>query len=99
MVQSWQVGRLHNADQIQHMRGGETLNCETKELTDRERSQQKLWRMLDTPNSKIDAVAKKVATLLAESEATVSDVDKILLQAKKHLTVNLRESANHSVPE
>ena len=57
-------------------------------MTSEERSKQFLSRT-DTAYAKRAETAKKVAALLAESAATLPEVDHILEQAKDYLTVRL----------
>ena len=57
-------------------------------MTREERNKQFLLRT-DTAYAKRAETAKKVAALLAESAATLPEVDHILEQAKDYLTVRL----------
>ncbi len=57
-------------------------------MTREDRTQQFLTRA-DTSYAKRRETAKKIAALLAESAATLPEVDRILEQAKNYLTVQL----------
>ena len=65
-------------------------------MTREERNKQFLLRT-DTAYAKRAETAKKVAALLAESAATLPEVDHILEQAKDYLTVRLTHT-DGSIP-